>query len=129
MTLADQRRLDQIILGMVSRPDVKHSIQFFERSGLGLGQAEPRKDKSKEVPRGVEAEGALRCEGFEKRWPCQCEDEIETPACGCRKSHACITYCKWLYGYSSVWFFLADFEELTKDSAEYVKGTGPIPGL
>jgi hypothetical protein len=86
-----------MILEMVSRPDIEHSIQLLKRPSFGLRQTEPREHETEEVPRSIPAESALWCEGFLKRRPGQCEKEIEAPACGGRKCHASITDCEWLY--------------------------------
>jgi len=96
MSLSDQWCLDQVILDMIPRPDVEHSIQFLERSCLRFRQRKPCENKAEKVPCSIEAKSALRCECLKQRRPCQCENEVEAPACGCSKCHTGVSYRQWL---------------------------------
>lgn len=72
MTPSDQRRLDQMILDMIPRSDVKDSIQLLKWSCFRFRQSEPSEDEAEEIPCSVKAKSALRCKGLKKWRPRQC---------------------------------------------------------
>lgn len=97
VAFSNQWCLDQMVLEMISCPDVKNSVQLLKRPSLCLRQTEPCEHETEEIPSSVPAEGTLWCKGFLKRWPSQREKEVEAPACGCCERHAGIANSEWLY--------------------------------
>lgn len=73
---------------MLPRRQGEDLIQLLERQGLGLGEAEVRKDPAEDVPGRVPAEGALGFEGLHQRGPGEGNDEVEAPGCGGGEGHA-----------------------------------------
>jgi len=104
VSLSDQWRLDQVILDMVPRPDIEHSIQLLKRSCFCFRERKPGEHETEEIPCSIEAESTLRCKGLKQRRPSKCENEVETPARGCCECHSGIADCEWLYTEVSVRF-------------------------